>query len=80
MYNAATAKYVMWMHIDSSNYGEAKAGVATSDSLMSSTVAENYDLQMTSTENETDEKFNRGASQPLGYQSRDLNVFKGVWT
>ncbi|KAM0139195.1 hypothetical protein ACHAO1_003070 [Botrytis cinerea] len=76
MYNAATAKYVMWMHIDSSNYGEAKAGVATSDSLMSSTVAENYDLQMTSTENETDEKFNRGASQPLGYQSRDLNVFK----
>ncbi|KAM3150430.1 hypothetical protein ABEW05_009229 [Botrytis cinerea] len=70
MYNAATAKYVMWMHIDSSNYGEAKAGVATSD------MAENYDLQMTSTENETDEKFNRGASQPLGYQSRDLNVFK----
>lgn len=47
--------------------------------LMSSTVAENYDLQMTSTENETDEEFNRGASQPLGYQSRDLNVFKGVW-
>lgn len=33
MYNAATAKYVMWMHIDSSNYGEAKAGVATSDSV-----------------------------------------------
>jgi len=21
----------------------------------------------------------RGASQPLGYQSRDMNVFKGMW-
>lgn len=33
MYNAATSQYVMWMHIDSSNYGEAKAGVATSSSV-----------------------------------------------
>ncbi|KAB8298752.1 hypothetical protein EYC80_000927 [Monilinia laxa] len=57
IYNAATAKYVMWMHIDSSNYGEAKAGVATSDSVCGS-----YTYL--------------GASQPLGYQSRDLNVFK----
>ncbi|ATZ50667.1 hypothetical protein BCIN_06g01600 [Botrytis cinerea B05.10] len=57
MYNAATAKYVMWMHIDSSNYGEAKAGVATSDSVCGT-----YTYL--------------GASQPLGYQSRDLNVFK----
>ncbi|TEY70281.1 hypothetical protein BOTCAL_0108g00370 [Botryotinia calthae] len=57
MYNAATAKYVMWMHIDSSDYGEAKAGVATSDSVCGT-----YTYL--------------GASQPLGYQSRDLNVFK----
>jgi len=26
----------MWLHIDSSNYGEAKAGVATSDSICGS--------------------------------------------
>ncbi|KAG9033290.1 hypothetical protein FRB95_000385 [Tulasnella sp. JGI-2019a] len=33
LYNAATAKWVMWMHIDSSSYGEAKVGVATSSSI-----------------------------------------------
>lgn len=32
IYNAATKKYVLFMHIDSSNYSEAKVGVATSDS------------------------------------------------
>ncbi|KAF7885837.1 uncharacterized protein EAF02_004346 [Botrytis sinoallii] len=57
MYNAATAKYVMWMHIDDSSYGEARAGVATSSSVCGT-----YTYL--------------GASQPLGYQSRDLNVFK----
>ncbi|MHA6757426.1 ricin-type beta-trefoil lectin domain protein [Streptacidiphilus sp. PAMC 29251] len=30
IYNASTKKYVMYMHIDSSSYGEAKVGVATS--------------------------------------------------
>ncbi len=33
IYNAATSKYVMWMHIDSSSYGEAKTGVATGSSV-----------------------------------------------
>jgi hypothetical protein len=33
IYNAATSTYVMWMHIDDSSYGEAKAGVATSSSV-----------------------------------------------
>jgi beta-xylosidase len=33
IYNASTKKYVMWMHIDSSDYGEAKTGVATSDTV-----------------------------------------------
>jgi hypothetical protein len=33
IYNDKTKKYVMWLHIDSSNYGEAKAGWATSDSV-----------------------------------------------
>ncbi|KAI8936095.1 hypothetical protein NX059_007594 [Plenodomus lindquistii] len=33
IYNKSTNKYVMWMHIDSANYGEAKIGVATGDSV-----------------------------------------------
>ncbi|KAF6819513.1 glycosyl hydrolase family 43 protein [Colletotrichum sojae] len=33
IYNASTRKYVMYLHIDSSNYGEAKVGVATSDTV-----------------------------------------------
>jgi hypothetical protein len=36
MYNDATGKYVMWLHIDDSSYGEAKAGVATSSSVCGS--------------------------------------------
>ena len=31
VFNARTRKYVMWMHIDSLNYKDAKAGVAVSD-------------------------------------------------
>ncbi|KAH7149899.1 galactan 1,3-beta-galactosidase [Dactylonectria estremocensis] len=33
IYNDATSTYVMYLHIDSSNYGEAKVGVATSKSV-----------------------------------------------
>ncbi|OSS54079.1 hypothetical protein B5807_01683 [Epicoccum nigrum] len=33
IYNKATSKYVMWMHIDSGDYKEAKIGVATSSSV-----------------------------------------------
>lgn len=33
VYNKSTKKYVLWMHIDNSSYSEAKAGVATSDSI-----------------------------------------------
>lgn len=33
IYNAKTQTYVMYMHIDSSNYGEAKVGVATSKTV-----------------------------------------------
>ena len=33
LFNEVTGKYVMWMHIDDSSYGEAKTGVATADSL-----------------------------------------------
>ncbi|KFY12482.1 hypothetical protein V491_06784 [Pseudogymnoascus sp. VKM F-3775] len=57
IYNPATSKYVMWFHIDSSSYGEAKAGVASS-----STVCGDYTYL--------------GSSQPLGHQSRDINLFK----
>ncbi|OWP02484.1 glycoside hydrolase family 43 protein [Marssonina coronariae] len=57
IYNEKTARYVMWMHIDSSNYGEAKAGVASCAS-----VCGDYDYA--------------GSVQPLGFQSRDMNLFK----
>ncbi|MGI5242382.1 ricin-type beta-trefoil lectin domain protein [Dactylosporangium sp. CA-139066] len=33
IYNAATATYVMYMHIDNTSYSERKAGVATSGSI-----------------------------------------------
>ncbi|KAH7401747.1 galactan 1,3-beta-galactosidase [Phaeosphaeria sp. MPI-PUGE-AT-0046c] len=33
MFNKKTNKYVLWMHIDSASYGEAKIGVATGDTV-----------------------------------------------
>ncbi|KAI1207603.1 carbohydrate-binding module family 35 protein [Annulohypoxylon truncatum] len=36
LYNASTKKYVLYMHIDSSSYGEAKVGVATGDTVCGS--------------------------------------------
>lgn len=33
IYNEGTSTYVMYLHIDSSNYGEAKVGVATSKTV-----------------------------------------------
>jgi hypothetical protein len=61
IYNDASGKYVMWMHIDNSSYAEAKAGVATCSSICG-----DYTYI--------------GSSQPLGFQSRDMNVFKGMFS
>lgn len=36
IYNDKTRKYVLWMHVDSSSYGEAKVGVATGDTVCGS--------------------------------------------
>ncbi|KAK3290526.1 glycosyl hydrolase [Chaetomium fimeti] len=33
IYNDKTRKYVLWMHMDSSNYGEARVAVATGDTV-----------------------------------------------
>ena len=33
LFNDKTGKYVLWMHVDSSSYGEAKVGVATGDTV-----------------------------------------------
>ncbi|KAI5790273.1 glycosyl hydrolase [Geopyxis carbonaria] len=57
IYNSATSQYVLYMHIDSSNYGEAKVGVATSSSVCG---AYTY----------------RGSFRPLGFESRDMGLFK----
>ena len=57
LYNSNTKKYVLWMHIDDSSYGEAKVGVATGNSVCGS-----YTYL--------------GSWRPLGFQSRDINVFQ----
>jgi hypothetical protein len=36
IFNASTSTYVMWMHIDNSNYSERKAGTATSSTVCGS--------------------------------------------
>lgn len=36
LYNKRTRKFVMWIHIDSANYTEARTGVATSDTICGS--------------------------------------------
>jgi beta-xylosidase len=36
IYNSRTKKFVLYMHVDSSNYKEAKVGVATGDSVCGS--------------------------------------------
>ncbi len=36
IYNASTATYVMWMHIDDTNYDQREAGVATSSTVCGS--------------------------------------------
>src|SRR5438552_1130930 len=57
IHNSSTGQYVMYMHVDSASYGDARVGVATS-----STVCGNYSYQ--------------GSFQPLGHQSRDMNLFQ----
>ncbi|CCO30579.1 hypothetical protein BN14_04609 [Rhizoctonia solani AG-1 IB] len=57
IYNPTTKQYVLYMHIDSSNYGEAKVGVATGSSVCGS-----YSY--------------RGSFRPLGYESRDMGLYK----
>ncbi|CAE6478351.1 unnamed protein product [Rhizoctonia solani] len=57
IYNPTTKQYVMYMHIDSSNYGEAKVGVATGSSVCGT-----YSY--------------RGSFQPLGFESRDMGLYK----
>ena len=57
MYNDKTGKYVLYLHIDSPDYKDARVGVATGD-----TVCGKYEYH--------------GSSRPLGFQSRDIGVFK----
>lgn len=55
--NDNTGKYVMWLHVDSDDYKDARTGVATSDSVCG--------------EYQYIESF-----RPLGFQSRDIGLFK----
>lgn len=55
--NDNTGQYVMWMHIDSTDYADARVGVATGDSVCGDYVY-------------------RESFRPLGFQSRDIGLFK----
>ena len=57
LFNDNTGKYVLYLHIDSRDYKEAKVGVATGD-----TVCGKYEYH--------------GSFRPLGFQSRDMGLFK----
>ncbi|KAH6612857.1 glycosyl hydrolase [Chaetomium sp. MPI-SDFR-AT-0129] len=57
LFNDKTGKYVLWMHMDSSSYGEARVAVATGDSVCGA-----YQYLR--------------SFQPLGRESRDMNLFK----
>lgn len=57
MFNDKTGKYVLYLHIDSPDYKDARVGVATGDSVCGS-----YEYH--------------GSFRPLGFQSRDIGVFK----
>ncbi|KAL3479798.1 glycosyl hydrolase [Aspergillus californicus] len=56
--NDQTGLYVMWLHVDSSDYKDARTGVATSASLCGG----EYEYH--------------GSFRPLGFQSRDIGLFK----
>jgi hypothetical protein len=60
IYNDSTRQYVMYMHIDSSDYGDARAGVATSGSSGPCDAPYNY----------------LGSVRPLGNMARDMTLFK----
>ena len=57
LFNSATGRYVMWMHIDNTSYTDRRAGVAVSTSPCGP-----YTYL--------------GATRPLGFESRDLGLFK----
>ncbi|PKS13019.1 hypothetical protein jhhlp_000360 [Lomentospora prolificans] len=73
IYNEATQKYVLWMHIDSRDYGDAKAGVATGDSVCGKYGKRLYHL-LKSYSNIPLEY--QGSVRPLGFQSRDMGLYK----
>jgi hypothetical protein len=60
LWNAASSNYVMWLHIDSSNYGEAKTGVAVKAGG-GGVCGGTYEY--------------RGSFRPLGHVSRDMGLF-----
>jgi Ricin-type beta-trefoil lectin domain/Glycosyl hydrolases family 43 len=57
LFNSATGRYVMWVHIDNTSYTDRRAGVA-----VSTTPCGPYTYL--------------GSSRPLGFESRDLGLFK----
>ncbi|KAL4950202.1 glycosyl hydrolase [Aspergillus filifer] len=57
IFNDNTGEYVMWMHIDDTDYADARTGVAVGESVCGEYVY-------------------RESFRPLGFQSRDIGLFK----
>ena len=77
IYNDKTGKYVLWFHTDSSNYGDAKVGVATGD-----TVCGKYSRLLRDLPWDAGARLLRGCVdfigtfRPMNFQSRDMGLFK----
>lgn len=73
IFNPATGKFVMWMHLDSGNYSYARAGIATSDTpggpytFLKAIRPITNDFNYAATDNTQQKQF--------GGTFRDMNVF-----
>ena len=77
IFNDKTGKYVMWMHVDSSNYSDAQVGVAIGDTVCGRTVSvsESREKRGPSAEKSAWLEYQR-SFRPLGFESRDMGLFK----
>lgn len=76
IYNDKTKKYVLWFHADSSDYKEAKVGVAIGDSVCGKYSKSPPDPEKKLQVADTMCQAYLRSFQPLGFQSRDIGLFK----
>ena len=77
IYNDRTRQYVMWMHIDSSDYKDARVGVAVGDQVCGSYRRSHWHgLAGVSGKGMLTGVGYLRSFRPLGFQSRDMGLFK----